>query len=672
MTHLKITLQGQIVKEIPLNPEREYLAGRAENCDIVLQGDKGISREHFKLAFEGGTWQLKILSRFGEMYSAGRKLQDSPLSPPTAFQLAQYNFEMTNDLTSSPQEKGKGFNNFDDRTVVGVAPSVPYIRVLDAQNQTKSIIRLEGGDSWTAGRESQAQILIDDARVSRKQFEIRRQGMNFFILDPGSVNGTFVNGNALSPKKETPLHSGDAIAVLENYFCFELHDPDFKRRLDLLKELPPPMISGTATGAASGSLGHGIQAFSNAPSDGLADSTPPPTPHLGNPQMGHEMGSYLGSFQYGSTDQQNGLPPKLGPKKFDFKKNRPKIILGAVALILLVYLFGSDDGSFGPAKPNSKVALDPFSKLTPDQQALVKQSYQLAKNYYMQGRYESSRGELVKIKEFVPEYFDSESLAKLIEQGIYIQQETIRVERLEKEKVEREQKINERAAACEKKINSNMTTEMMDECLADVVQFDPNHSKILALKARVEQIVTDQAIKQTQRGEYLARVAQLRAIFAKAEKVYNTDGPIDGIAAYQKVIKSRLPDPQGLKAKAQKIIDSTRADMAQKSLQYLSEADKAFEQKKLKDAIFALRKAMKANPEDTQLQTRVDQYMAELKKQMMPIFQEGIIEENFGNVFGGDGKSGAMEKWRKIIELDVPDGEYYRKAAIKIRKYGTL
>ncbi|MBK7960820.1 MAG: hypothetical protein IPK04_06195 [Bdellovibrionales bacterium] len=57
---------------------------------------------------------------------------------------------------------------------------------------------------------------------------------------------------------------------------------------------------------------------------------------------------------------------------------------------------------------------------------------------------------------------------------------------------------------------------------------------------------------------------------------------------------------------------------------------------------------------------------------MMPIFQEGIIEENFGNVFGGDGKSGAMEKWRKIIELDVPDGEYYRKAAIKIRKYGTL
>ncbi|MBK7960819.1 MAG: hypothetical protein IPK04_06190 [Bdellovibrionales bacterium] len=143
----------------------------------------------------------------------------------------------------------------------------------------------------------------------------------------------------------------------------------------------------------------------------------------------------------------------------------------------------------------------------------------------MQGRYESSRGELVKIKEFVPEYLDSESLAKLIEQGIYIQQETIRVERLEKEKVEREQKINERAAACEKKINSNMTTEMMDECLADVVQFDPNHSKILALKARVEQIVTDQAIKQTQRGEYLARVAQLRAIFAKAEKVYNTDGP---------------------------------------------------------------------------------------------------------------------------------------------------
>jgi pSer/pThr/pTyr-binding forkhead associated (FHA) protein len=686
MMRLKVSLQNQIIKEVTLSQGREYLAGRGENCDVILQGDKGISREHFKLLFEGGSWNIKVLSRFGEVYLAGKKIQESALSPNTVFQLAQYTFELINEPDFNLKDEENALNSLDDKTVVGVAPSVPYIKALDSRNQTKSIIRLEGGDCWIAGRESQAQIHIEDPRVSRRQFEIRRQGLDFFIMDPGSVNGTFVNGNALPPQKPMPLRSGDAIAILDNYFCFELHDPDFKRRLDLIKQLPAPILSNVNMNANSNQISDlkssesEIQKYTNSIPTGAADWAQPPTPHYPNSEMGQELGSYLGSTQEDSSGPQGFHSPNLDPnfsskrtsKKFDYKKHRPALILGTVALVFLIYIFGSQDDSDGPAKKNPKIALDPFGKLTPDQQALVKQSYQLAKNYYMQGHYESSRGEVMKMKEFIPDYMDSESLLKLIDQAIYNQQETIRIEKLEKDKIERDQKINERTTLCEKRINSKMTTEMMDECLAEVVQFDPNHSRILALKARVEQIVTDEAIKLTQRSEYLSRVAQLKGIFDKAEKIQNRDGPIDGIQAYQKVIKSHLPDPHGLKAKAQKIIDATRNDMTQKSAQFLKEADESFEKKRLKDAIFALRKAMKANPENIQLQSRIDQYMAELKKQMMPIFQEGIIEENFGNVFGADNKSGAMEKWRKIIELDVPDGEYYRKAAIKIKKYGAL
>ncbi|HRO67163.1 MAG TPA: FHA domain-containing protein, partial [Pseudobdellovibrionaceae bacterium] len=125
-----------------------------------------------------------------------------------------------------------------EKTVVGVAPSVPYIKIMDSQGEPKELIRLEGGDSWLGGRESSCHIHIRDQRVSRRQFEIRKAGSQYLILDLGSVNGTLLNGNPVSSTDPVPLKSGDAITVLENYLYFELHDPNFKSRLELVNLQP--------------------------------------------------------------------------------------------------------------------------------------------------------------------------------------------------------------------------------------------------------------------------------------------------------------------------------------------------------------------------------------------------------------------------------------------------
>jgi hypothetical protein len=62
----------------------------------------------------------------------------------------------------------------------------------------------------------------------------------------------------------------------------------------------------------------------------------------------------------------------------------------------------------------------------------------------------------------------------------------------------------------------------------------------------------------------------------------------------------------------------------------------------------------------------------DLRKLMMTLYQEGILEESFGNVEGGESRAGAKEKWKKILEQDISDGEYYKKAYIKLKKYGAL
>jgi hypothetical protein len=56
--------------------------------------------------------------------------------------------------------------------------------------------------------------------------------------------------------------------------------------------------------------------------------------------------------------------------------------------------------------------------------------------------------------------------------------------------------------------------------------------------------------------------------------------------------------------------------------------------------------------------------MSELRKSMMPIYQDSILEESVGEV------ESAKLKWQKIRDLSLPGEDYYEKAKVKLKKYG--
>jgi adenylate cyclase len=56
----------------------------------------------------------------------------------------------------------------------------------------------------------QNDIVLEDAQVSRQHARIERTGQNFMLIDPGSANGTFFNGNRI---KEHQLKDGDVFSI---------------------------------------------------------------------------------------------------------------------------------------------------------------------------------------------------------------------------------------------------------------------------------------------------------------------------------------------------------------------------------------------------------------------------------------------------------------------------
>jgi hypothetical protein len=79
---------------------------------------------------------------------------------------------------------------------------------------------LLGSGGATLGRSRDADIVIDDANVSRKHAEVRPSGGSWIVRDLGSTNGVKVNGRRIQGPQS--LKRGDVIELGTSRATFEL------------------------------------------------------------------------------------------------------------------------------------------------------------------------------------------------------------------------------------------------------------------------------------------------------------------------------------------------------------------------------------------------------------------------------------------------------------------
>src|SRR5262245_65092615 len=65
-------------------------------------------------------------------------------------------------------------------------------------------------DRALVGRDPSCDVVLDDKSVSRRHASLERRGEAWAVVDQGSANGTFVDGE---PVREAPLRDGQELRL---------------------------------------------------------------------------------------------------------------------------------------------------------------------------------------------------------------------------------------------------------------------------------------------------------------------------------------------------------------------------------------------------------------------------------------------------------------------------
>lgn len=648
MAKLKVFLDGQMSAQYELTSDRDFVAGRGESCDCILRPERGISRQHFRIFQTEMGWEIESLSRYGELYLNNEKVERSILSPGQMFSVPPYEFvfeetdsaEVSVPSISPPEFYGEqssantnsGSPGGEERTVIGSMPSSAILRLIDARGQLIQTFSLQGFN-WVAGRDIACSIFIDNGKISRKQFEIQKTEETYFVRDLGSQNGTLVNGSPIPNDQWTQMHSSDVISIADWTLVFEIRDANFEQRLS---EVDPAYRAPVA--------------FTSGAAMSYQDPLSLPAMYIPLPQNPGAKGPVGGMVLFGKRITW------LNPAR--------------LAMILIIFFGGMyylSETNTDEEKLQAAQAQTPFDKLPVEKQQVVKQAYQLARDLYMTGRFELARQKIEEIHAVIPYYEDSQDLMKHVDIAISTQRDRDKLIAQQEEERKRQIKVQEIVERCARAVaakKDSIVPADLDLCVQPALEFDPTNADIEHLRRQVDQIVQEREIKIAQQAEHAKQVAIRAKLYGKAVELQRRGRSLSAIEAYRTVIHLALPDPADLKSKSRRKIASIEKDLKSRQAGLLRKAESDYAKGNKRDAIKALKKALKINPSNTIIEDRITGMIGELRKEMQPIYHEGILEESVGNV------DQARLKFSKILDASVAGEEYYDKANMKMKKYG--
>lgn len=619
------------MSEVNLAPDSSYIIGRGSSADIKLDNEARISREHFSLTItENNECLVSLVSEKGHIFIANNPITTFTIKDEEKISLFPYTFEVkrsddSENLIEAQSEELVPTNFNDepesidalDQTRTNFTQIEIYLSVWG--DSVKKQFKLTG-DTWTVGRDEYCDITINHPQLSRRHFEIKRENSEFIIFDLDSSNGTMVNGAKATASNPLPLSIGDKITVESLNFEISEYDALFEEHLSSAQ---------SAMVAAPGHI------------DPLA-GMPLPAEHIG--------ASVLKVNSDGSTS-------KVKTSKFTKKHIVRAIavigILGAVAVEMTKGKSSKDERT--PASVN---------EVTAEQKAFYRDTLQLAKHHFMEGRYSLCSSEIKKIHDKTDSFENSKDISSLCKEATGREKILADERRKKEQKSQVEEEVEALLSKCRSLARSSSNIAKLTTCLEPVLDLDPTNQEATDLVSTLQEKVELDRRNQINRKKRAQLIGKSKRQFKSAKSLFDKGELKSARAAYKRYLKSGLPDPGGLKSEAKRDIASIDSKVEALVNAKIEDCQSMQNSGNYKGAITACDIALREDSNNAKAKDLKKQATLQLRKGMQEIYQKSILEENYGNL------KVAQKAWHSILEKDTKDGEYYLKAKTKLKKYG--
>lgn len=330
MIKISVYYEDRSVTEFEQSDEKDISIGRAAGCSIPLD-EASISRLHAVIRYVNDKWVLERKANFGAVLLNGQELENAALEGGEEITIGKFSLRVNIDYEGAAAGADAGL------------PSASvYLEDGDGRTQfvstgVKALFRFEPGSANVAeflmdkdvavfGRGSNCDVVLTEKKASRKHFEVRKQGLSFFVKDLNSVNGLLVNGQKVA---EAELVPGDVIEVGASKVQFIVENNDYFSQQDNFMAVPAHL---------QGAMGGGGQ-------------FPSPIDLVQSPAYGYDPNAGADPFAGGipGTGQAPAAEPAIAPTdiigKLKYKWSRiPKaqrmryltiVVVGLVVMAIL-------------------------------------------------------------------------------------------------------------------------------------------------------------------------------------------------------------------------------------------------------------------------------------------------------------------------------------------------
>ena len=635
---MKLVLEhfGTVIKESFLEEGREYFIGRQEDCDFVLAEDSGISRKHVKIyqSAESRNWLVESTSELGGLYLDGEEIQSIELEGPCSLKLKSYSlkFIQAEELTTEEaEEQPQNLNpssvlleeenlSVGDETKIEENPHLLYSLHIFIEGEFSDHVSLSLGDSWILGRSEECDICIDYGFLTKKHVQFLKKESKFYVKDLGSANKTMLNGKELSPQRETLLNPNDEISVADLRILFEVRNTEHS---DLMKKLPAELPNST-------------QAFG----------------------QGQAMVFPKVVLEESPEEETSNTPVPF------FKDKKKQRILFALLPILAFALYFKYE-----EKKQKQKALAIERNKQKIQQQKLEVLYKEALSNLEQEKYQFCIEQLEELhRNSSTGYFrDSQQLFTQCKNGQLYQRQKKAQEEAEKLRRETELKIKKLADQCQKEFDENKikSLEDLNLCAGELLSLDPNNPVISSIMNIIQERETLRQMEEQKRAEYRKFIRGKKALYNKAKKLKDQKKALKAVAAYNVFLKSArgISSLKSLYEQAEQERDATQKEYDDELNALYESCESLIESGKMKSAYSDCRKILKFKNYDRKAVSYIDKAKRTLQSEIKPLYEQSLWHESFSRV------DEAIKIWNRILEKDIKDGYYYKKADFQIKKY---